>query len=813
MISKARHHFRIERGNSGIVTVWIDVASRSMNVFSDSVIEELEIVVGELEQMLESVAHRKTSELKEQNDDSESVRAVVFRSTKPSGFFAGADVHQIAGLRSREEVDAVLARGQNVFSRIEQMTVPTVAAIHGPCLGGGLEFALACSHRVALDARSTRLGLPEVQLGLIPGWGGTQRLPKLIGVLAALPLILRGKKLTAAASLKSGLVDAVCDETSWNQGIDTFVRDTCMAADPWQTGASPEPLSDRDVSYKVRGRLSMKQGLIRAATDSRPGRWLVLRTAEKKVKRSSNHYPALPAVIRAVRAAFRKHSAGFAVERAEFSQLIESSTCRNLLNLFFRRERARSLTTVVDAEPLPTVVHAPPRRAEGRTADADILENCDRAIAAAEADSDTERTSLTVRTIGIIGAGAMGAGIGQLAALKGFHVVFKELTPELASAGIDRVSGLLDDMVAKKRLSRRERDEILDRISSTDRFSSLADCDLVIEAVVEQMDVKRAVFASLDDVLKPHAVIVSNTSALSVSDMATATTRADRVAGLHFFNPVHRMDLVEVVRTEETSEQTVTMLLKLVKNLGKTAVVTTDSPGFLVNRVLFPYIGEAVRMVLEGHDCRELDREVKRFGMPMGPIELIDHVGIDVAWHVAATLEDVLPESGPTIRVLGQMVARGCSGRKSGRGFYEYVDGKSVAVNAELSTLVQDNTASAGESQRSTTAVGAYLSDGMTDIQRRLIYPMINEVGFCMQEGVVAESWMADLAMILGTGFAPFRGGPVTLAEDIGHPTLLNNLHVLSARYGERFKPSAWLVDMRIECQTRNAAASPPSLV
>ena len=335
----------------------------------------------------------------------------------------------------------------------------------------------------------------------------------------------------------------------------------------------------------------------------------------------------------------------------------------------------------------------------------------------------------------------------------------------------------------------------------------------MIEAAVEKMDVKRSIFASLDNVLSSHAVILSNTSALSVTEMAEATSRADRVAGLHFFNPVHRMDLVEVVRTMHTSERTVSTLLQLVKKLGKTAVVTTDTPGFLVNRVLFPYIGEAVRMVLEGHDCRELDRDVKRFGMPMGPIELIDHVGIDVAWHVAATLEDVLPESGAIIRVLGRMVSRGWSGRKSGRGFYEYVDGKSVAVNAEVLTLVHKDGPQGDESGESASVVGAYLPDGMTDVQRRLIYPIINEVAFCMQEGVVAESWMADLAMILGTGFAPFRGGPMTLADSIGHAALLNNLHVLAVRHGERFKASAWLVNMRRECQSGDVATPAPSLV
>ena len=649
--------------------------------------------------------------------------------------------------------------------------MPTVAAIHGPCLGGGLEFVLACQHRIALDSSSTRLGLPEVQLGLIPGWGGTQRLPKLIGLVAALPMILQGKKLSASKARKVGLVDAVSNEASWNEFVTEFAR---------------------DVSSK---RPSAKGGFLRAVADSAPGRWFVLRTAQKKIARDAENYPALPAALRAVRAAFDKHRDGFTVEREEFARLIQTSTCRSLLNLFQWREQARSLDVMSQSESHVSAVDRLPterRVSELTTQDSSLAEGA----------------TPTLRTVGVIGAGAMGAGIGQLAALKGFHVVLKELTPELADAGMKRVTGLLDDMVARKLLTSTERDGVLDRVTATDRFDDLADCDLVIEAVVEKMDVKQKVFAELDGLLKSHAIIVSNTSALSVTEMATATKRPDRVAGLHFFNPVHRMDLVEVVRTEGTSPETVATLLKLVKKLGKTPIVTSDSPGFLVNRVLFPYIGEAIRMVTEGHSCHALDREVKRFGMPMGPIELIDHVGLDVAWHVAATLENVLPESREVIGVLGQMVARGWTGRKGGRGFYEYNDGKrGAATDLTLVIDVGSRTSDLANASRQSEvtadddgghpSIGAFLPDGLTDVQRRLVYPMINEVGFCMQERVVAEPWMADLAMILGTGFAPFRGGPMTLADGIGQSTLQNNLHVLAARHGERFKSSAWLVDRR----------------
>lgn len=764
MISIVPQHFRRETDSRGITTVWIDVKDRPVNVFDDSVIRELEQVIVELAA------------------DS-NVKAVVFRSAKSSGFFAGADVHEIAALKDRTAVETVITRGHDLFSSIERLAVPTIAAIHGPCLGGGLEFALACRYRIAMDRSDTRLGLPEVQLGLIPGWGGTQRLPKLIGVAKALPLILQGKKLTAAAALKCGLVDGVSAEDQWDKFVVEFAASTIT---------SPNSTRVRVSGTTSRGpRRSWKQKLTELAGKTSLGRWLAFRIAIKQTAREAKNYPALSAALRAVRAAFNNRVDGFLVERNEFADLIETPTCRNLLNLFLWREAARASSSGSRAE--PTVM--------------DPVDRMPVTVDRVQGESPNSKPDARIQKIAIIGAGAMGAGIGQLAALKGFDIVLKELNPELAKAGGERVARLLDDMVRKKQLSAAERDQVLHRVTTTDCFDDLSDCDLAIEAVVEKMDIKRMVFANLDAVLKPHAIIVSNTSALSVTEMAKAA-RPDRVAGLHFFNPVHRMDLVELVRTEETSDVTTATLLKLVKKLGKTPVVTSDSPGFLVNRVLFPYIGEAVRMVIEGFDCRELDREIKRFGMPMGPVELIDHVGIDVAWHVADTLRDVLPESDNVIHLLGEMVARGWTGKKAGRGFYDYSKGHKgaatdlmfVRASAQIKSARSDSAAFTEQSVDEEIGhrnVGTFLPDGLSDIQRRLIYPMINEVGFCLQDGVVAEPWMADLAMILGTGFAPFRGGPMTMADSIGDSQLLNNLNVLNARHGDRYKASAWLVDRR----------------
>lgn len=732
-------HLKMERSVNGTVCVRIDVADHSMNVFNDSVLAELEQVITELEQ----------------NPDTD---AVLFQSGKSAGFFAGADVRQIAELKSREQVEQAVAGGQSLFSRIERLPMPTIAVIHGPCLGGGLEFAMACRYRIALHNSATRLGLPEVQLGLIPGWGGTQRLPRLVGLANALPLILRGNRLTARQAWEIGLVDGIADESHWEALIARF-RDGDFGR--------IEMRADLPVRMKTRLKTAVRSVIrhtYRITDRIGSGRRMILKAASRKIARDARNYPALSSALIAVEAGFDAGQDGFLVERSEFAKLIETPTCRNLLNLFFWREKARSVNT----------------------------------------------DGSGIRKVAIIGAGAMGAGIGQLAAIKGFEVVLKELTPELAAAGRQRVHKLLNDMVRSGKLSDAERQSCLQRLTFTDLWEPVADADLAIEAVVEKLEVKQQVFAELDQRLKSSAIIVSNTSALSVSAMAQVTRRADQVAGLHFFNPVHRMDLVEVIAAPETSQQTVKLLLAFLRKLGKTPVNTTDSPGFVVNRILFPYLGESIRMVMEGQDPGEIDREIRRFGMPMGPLELMDYVGLDVGLHVATTLRSVLPESDNVIPSLQQMVDAGLIGLKCGKGFYLYKNGKRQESNRLALHMIARGNTTVDSSDHGTPVENSrvlaitgdggasrFLEDGMTMVQRRLIYPMINEAAFCIQEGVAAESWMIDLAMVLGTGFAPFRGGPLTMADQIGLETVLNNLAVLGAYHGERFKPAAVLAEQR----------------
>ncbi|QDS89647.1 Fatty acid oxidation complex subunit alpha [Rosistilla ulvae] len=711
-------HFGVYRDDRDVVTVWIQHATRSVNVFDDEVITELRQIVGELE-------------------EDRLAKLIVFRSAHESGFMAGADVSKIAQL-TVVEVEEALATGQALFTRIASLDVPTLAVISGPCLGGGLEFALACRYRIAQESSSTRFGLPEVQLGVIPGWGGTQRLPRRVGLLQSLPMILQGKKMTAGKAFEIGLVDRIAGEGNWKSAVDQFIQQ--LLKRPYLPQHKPR----KSLASRFFDHTSI-------------GRRIVLHRARNQTARESAHYPAISAAIRAVEAGLKRKGDGFATERSEFSRLIETPTCRNLLELFFRRERARSVATW-------------------------------RSPANREAADQPFSAHPTFHKIGVIGSGVMGAGIAQLAAMHRYHVVIKEISEELVAAGMSRIERSMSGLVASGRLPAADAQAAMGRISATCDWDPLESVDLVIEAVVERDDVKAKVFRELSKVVNPHGVLTSNTSSLSIAHMADASNRPQQVGGLHFFNPVHRMELVEVVRASATSDAVVDELVQFVRSLGKTPIVTSDTPGFLVNRILFPYIGEAIQMICDGMEAEAIDREARRFGMPMGPLELLDQVGIDVAYHVSGALDSVLRDNERVVTLLGKMVAAGWIGCKSGQGFYRY-DGKHRGAPSPMKAITNGVP----------TTMVPHLdmaTDGLSDMQRRLIYPLINESVQCLQQRVVAEAWMVDLAMVLGTGFAPFRGGPLSMAEGLGWKAIARNMKALEVMYGIRFEPATRLEEL-----------------
>jgi 3-hydroxyacyl-CoA dehydrogenase/enoyl-CoA hydratase/3-hydroxybutyryl-CoA epimerase len=690
-------HLRLTLDTRGVATVTFDVQGAPLNVFTDEVFVDLRSAVEELERT--------------------PPRAVVFRSAKPSGFMAGADVHRIQRIETEAEVRAVLAAGHELFARIERLQFPTIAVIHGPCLGGGLEFALACRYRIARDDAQTKIGLPEVLLGLIPGWGGTQRLPRVVGLQRALGMILEGSTLSAPKALAAGLVDRIAPPDDFDTAVNEFIE------------------------QRLIGRSARKpsRGLMATVLEGTwPGRKIVFRTARKRIAKRVRDYPALPAALRAIEAGFGRPDLGFTAERDEFVGVVFTPTARNLLELFLQRERARKLSTWV---------------ASGRK-------------------------PAPIRKVAVVGAGVMGAGIAQLVALNGVPVVLKDINDEIVAAGKKKIEALTAEGVKKGAISPAEAEAATRNVSVTSAWEPLAGSDLVIEAVVEREDVKREVFRRLAAELDPSAVLASNTSALSVTRLAGSVPHPERVAGLHFFNPVHRMQLVEVVRAPTTDDHTIATLVDLVRKLGKVPVVVADGPGFLVNRVLFPYLDEAVRLVTEGAGAREVDEVAKRFGMPMGPLELLDQIGIDIAADVARTFAALARDPGPTPDRFAEMVRDGALGKKAGRGFYEYRNDKRGSP-----TRWAGAGAGSGAAPNFSTAL----------IEKRLVYPMINEAAKCLHEGVVHDAWVVDAAMVLGTGFAPFRGGPLRTADSIGLAAVVRDLDVLRAQYGERFEPAPLL--------------------
>lgn len=709
MSDKIYRNFTVVTDDRGVRTLTLDVPGRPLNVLDRSVMEELDQIVHDLE-----------------TEDRDHIKLVIIQSGKESGFLAGADVNSISKIESAAEASKIIEQGQSLFQRIESLSMTTIAVIHGPCLGGGLELSLACDYRIARDNSSTKIGLPEIKLGLIPGWGGTQRLPRIAGLTNALPMILTGKHLSGSQAKKIGLVDLALSPDEWESGIETFVDNLLHGIAPART---KRPLGKRLLETFGRG--------------------FIFRAAEKSIASKTRHYPALASALYSMRLAHKNSNNGYLREREEFVSLLATPTCRNLLDLFFAREKARTLATWSPS-----------------------------------ADQSVHQTP--IRKIGVIGAGAMGAGIAQLAAVRGYSVVVKEINDEAAAAGRQRIEALVDDLAKRKRWSSQERQNLLDKIEIGCEDQALADCDLVIEAAVEREDIKHQIFSTLDKVVKGSAILASNTSALSVSRMAEATGRSSQVAGLHFFNPVHRMELVEVVRAAQSDDETIARLVAFVKALGKTPIVTADAPGFLVNRVLFPYLGEAVLMVAEGYDVSKMDKEVRRFGMPMGPLQLLDQVGLDVGLHVAMSLNGILPGVGPVLELLGKMVENGHLGKKQDLGFYQYKNGKRAGV-APLSFL---------DSKSKTELSNDYMEDGMSAIQRRLVYPMLSEAVRCHEEGIVWEPWAIDLGMVLGTGFAPHRGGPLHVVDGIGLQRVTDNMNRLKNELGDRFAPPKQLVDM-----------------
>lgn len=646
-----------------IATLTIDVPEQSANVLSTE-------VVTELRDLLTDIAARP-------------LKGLMIVSGKSSGFIAGADVREFQHITDPARAGELAHAGQGVLNQIENLPYPSVAVIHGFCLGGGLELALACTYRVARDDASTRLGLPEVRLGIHPGFGGTVRLPPLVGHLAALDLMLTGRTVTGKAAKRMGLVDDAVPER--------HLRTAAVALLRKQPPRHRAPWTLRAPGFK-------------------PLRPLVAKFMRRQLRAKANpdHYPSPWRMVE-----LWQQNAPQDTEAASLGEMLVSRTSRSLVHVFLLAEEMKR---------------------SGRAA------------------------AHHIKHVHVIGAGVMGADIAMWAAHKGFTVSLQDMQPDILARAMKRAS----EFFTKQRKDPRAVQEAMDRLMPDLNGDGLARADLVIEAIVEKVEPKRAVFRNVEARVRPEALLASNTSSIPLEEIATALKDPTRLIGLHFFNPVPKMQLVEIVRGAQSSEAALARARAFTVAIERLPLDVKSSPGFLVNRILMPYLIEAVKLVEEGVPGPQVDRAAREFGMPMGPVELADTVGLDICLSVAEELSG--PLNTPVPEMLRSLVAEGRLGRKSGRGFYDW-DAKGHAK---------------------IPPAGAPLHLPITE---RLILRLLNEAVACLREGVVRDTDAVDAGMVYGTGFAPFLGGPMRYVESLGETGISHSLYRLAQEYGKRFNP------------------------
>jgi 3-hydroxyacyl-CoA dehydrogenase/enoyl-CoA hydratase/3-hydroxybutyryl-CoA epimerase len=669
MENSTNTHFRAETDSDNIVWLHFDKADSATNVLNAEVFEQLD-------QHLQNIAAQRP-------------RGLVILSDKSNGFIAGADITAFTKVSSKKQALEFLRMGQDVFNRLEALPFPTVALIHGFCLGGGTELSLACRYRVSRDDPGTRLGLPEVKLGIHPGWGGSARMVPLLGGLKAMDLILSGRSIDGRTGKRMGLVDMVVPERHLQAGARKLVFDAPSPHQPvWY-----DRLSNHFLARPLLARVFAKQ-------------------VAKRV--SKKHYPSPYAMIDI----WRKHATDktgmLAAEAESLATLITGITAQNLVRVFFLQEQLKSLGK--DKTWQPKYVH-------------------------------------------VIGAGTMGGDIAAWCAFRGFHVSLQDQSPERIAPAMKRAYVLF-----KRKLKRPIKiNEAMDRLMPDHKGVGVARADIVIEAIFEDAEVKRSLYKDIEPRMKPDALLATNTSSIPLEELAGALSRPERLVGLHFFNPVAMMQLVEVVNGQSTSAAVSAQAMAFTRKIDRLPLPVTSTPGFLVNRILMPYLMEAVVLEAEGVPAVLIDQAATSFGMPMGPVQLADTVGLDICLHVAEILAEHFNAAIP--ERLKKLVKDGNLGRKSGRGFYEYKKGKPVKPRAGSGNW------------------------NMEEITSRLVLRLLNEAVSCLREHVVADKDLLDAGMIFGTGFAPFRGGPMHHLDAVGAKALLQQLESLKALRGDRFKP------------------------
>ncbi len=657
-------------------------------------------------------------------------KAVIFKSNKNRIFIAGADIEEIKGITTKDQFDKVVAMGQQIFNELEDLPMPTIAAVNGACAGGGCEFIMACDYRIASEDSSTRIGLPETKLGIIPGFGGCVRMPRIIGLQAALDIILAGKLVNAQKAAKIGLVDqAVHPAIMMDQAVK-------MAKELIAAGGKK-----RRKTFEPKGMMNkMLEGALRG---------VVFSQAKKGVmKMTHGHYPAPLKAIEAIKKSYgmSDREQAMKIEREAFVEAATTEISKNLIHVFYLTEMVKKQTGVTGG---------------------------------------SSAKARDVKALGILGAGTMGGGIAFTAADKGIAVRMKDINYDAIGKGLKHARELWQKEVKKKRINKFELTQRMDRVSGTTDYSGFKSLDVVVEAIVEDMEIKKKVIGLTAAEMRPDAIIATNTSSLSVNEMAAGHPNPQYFAGMHFFNPVNKMPLVEVIRGEKTSDETIATIFELSKKMGKMPVVVKDGPGFLVNRLLLPYMAEAAFLLQEGMSIEVVDRTyVKDFGMPMGPFALMDEVGLDVCIKVLKIFKKAFGNRVEMAACMEKLGTSGRLGKKNGKGFYKYDE---KGYRTEVDQSIYQELGLSSPSNPLTTK----------ECVERGIFAMINECSLALIEDRVVETpHEVDLAMIMGTGFPPFRGGLLKYADTIGSQYVVDQLEIYSSKGAARLKPSTPLRNM-----------------
>ncbi|MFP2515349.1 fatty acid oxidation complex subunit alpha FadJ [Buttiauxella agrestis] len=694
-ISAFNLHIRLDN----IAVVTIDVPDEKMNTLKASFGPEVHNIIKQVR-------------------DNTALQGLIFISGKPDNFIAGADINMIANCQNALEAQTLAHQGQQIMAEIAALPIPVVAAIHGACLGGGLELALACHSRICTDDEKTKLGLPEVQLGLLPGSGGTQRLPRLIGVSNALDMILTGKQLRPRQALKLGLVDEVVPQSIL---LAAAVERVAKGRQPSRT----LPVRERILAGPL-------------------GRSLLFSMVEKKTEQKTRgNYPAAKRIIDVIKIGLGQGSfSGYESEAKAFGELAMTPQSAALRGLFFASTELKK-EHGADAQPRP------------------------------------------IKAVGVLGGGLMGGGIAFVTATKGkLPVRIKDINNEGINHALKYSWDLLDKKVRRRHLKAIERQREMARISGGTDYHGFHNRDIVVEAVFEDLALKQKMIAEIEQNAAPHTIFASNTSSLPIADIAANAARPELVIGLHYFSPVDKMPLVEVIPHAGTSAETISTTVQLAKKQGKTPIVVGDSAGFYVNRILAPYVNEAMRCLVEGEPVDKIDNALVAFGFPVGPIQLLDEVGIDVGTKISPILQQAYGDRFAAPQNIAAILNDDRKGRKNGRGFYLY-PGKGSRSKKQVDPAIYKLLGVSPKGQ---------LAEN--EIAQRCVMMMLNEAARCLEEGVVRSARDGDIGAVFGIGFPPFLGGPFRYMDSLGAGEVVAQLQRLASQYGERFAPCDRLLQM-----------------